>query len=505
MKRISNGLATSFFINRGFVARNKFWGYYCRTDTGLHLFYMKDQQKTFTFKRYEINLQEGYVVFYYEVSLSDETIFFEEKLTFSSEHIILSSSDKNKITPILESLLLIIGISYWKLYCPEIIIIESFSLNKEQADFWNTVYTNGLGEFYFKNKIDFRKLVNFPYVNDLLNKSQFGQLRKDPQNFSQKFETRKASKTLLLYGGGKDSLVSAELLKSAGKTFSIYTLNEYSFQDKAIRILNADHIIVKRKLDSKLLDISKRKDIFEGHVPISLIYTFTAVFASVLYGYDYIVASNEESSSYGNVMYLGMEINHQWSKSLECEELVQTYIHNFIDNSITYFSLLRPLKEIKITELFSHYPQYFKLFVSCNRNFTVRNSGEEFSWCGKCPKCLFVFAMMSAFIPKIELIKIFGKNLFADPSLMLIYKELLGIENIKPFECVGTPEETQVAFYLAYKRGEYKNDVIMKMFSENFSKNFNFYEPSKLEQVEDLSIARLVPLSFKSVLNCLCQ
>ena len=49
---------------------------------------------------------------------------------------------------------------------------------------------------------------------------------------------------------------------------------------------------------------------------------------------------------------------------------------------------------------------------------------------------------------------------------MKTYKELLGIEGVKPFECVGTPEEVKLAFYMLYKKGEYKDSLVMQMFEK---------------------------------------
>jgi hypothetical protein len=52
---------------------------------------------------------------------------------------------------------------------------------------------------------------------------------------------------------------------------------------------------------------------------------------------------------------------------------------------------------------------------------------------------------------------------------------LLGVVDIKPFDCVGTPEEVIVAFYLASKQGEYRDDVVME-----------FFEKEVLPKVEDI-------------------
>jgi hypothetical protein len=61
--------------------------------------------------------------------------------------------------------------------------------------------------------------------------------------------------------------------------------------------------------------------------------------------------------------------------------------------------------------------------------------------------------MMRAFLPAETVNKIFWKNLFADAALLPLFKELLGIEGCKPFECVGTNEEMLIALKLASERG----------------------------------------------------
>jgi len=69
-----------------------------------------------------------------------------------------------------------------------------------------------------------------------------------------------------------------------------------------------------------------------------------------------------------------MKINHQYSKSLEFEKLIQNFIlENIVD--ITYFSLLRPFTELKISKLFSeHCSKVFHKFASCNKNFKLFNN-----------------------------------------------------------------------------------------------------------------------------------
>ena len=43
------------------------------------------------------------------------------------------------------------------------------------------------------------------------------------------------------------------------------------------------------------------------------------------------------------------------------------------------------------------------------------------------------------------------------------------LEEMKPFECVGTFEETKTALYMAYKNKEYEEDAVMKMFEKDIN------------------------------------
>jgi hypothetical protein len=63
-----------------------------------------------------------------------------------------------------------------------------------------------------------------------------------------------------------------------------------------------------------------------------------------------------------------------------------------------------------------------------------------------------------------DLLSMVGKNLFNEEHLLITYRELLGLQGIKPFECVGTPEETKAALWLTKEKGEFADTLVMKMF-----------------------------------------
>lgn len=397
----------------------------------------------FIFKSYEKDLEKGEVKFFYTLIHDSAEYAFCETLTFPK---VSSTIPDLLLKNVLDSLHLALGISYWKLYCPKDIELTDIHLNQEQVDFWNTVYTKGLGEFFYKNKIDYRGLVKFPIDTSENNAATI----------------ERSNRALIGIGGGKDSIVVAEMFNKEGKEFDLQILDTV-LQREVCKIIGKEPIVTKRVLDPQLFDLNQEKGAYNGHVPVSLIYALLGVLCAVLYDYNSVVVGNEKSANYGNVEYLGEVINHQWSKSEEFEKLFKNYLDHYITPNISYYSPLRSMSELQVTEEFVKFPQYFKVFSSCNRNFRINEKADR-RWCGECPKCLFVFIMLSAFLPKEEVLDIFGKNLFDDEKLLPLFQELIGVKDFKPFECVGTPEETKEALSKIVTKGDFENTKLMNYY-----------------------------------------
>lgn len=430
---------------------------------------------TFRFTKYELDLAEEIAIFSYEIEKADETFSFTEELNLSGVLALANSSkkaglhDDSEIQQLLQVIHIIIGISYWKIFCPENIIIGNYHFSSIQATFWNTVYTKGLGEFFYKNDIDYRGLVHFPFS------SKSSTTHKLPQSI---LHDKKSA--LLGLGGGKDSVVAYELLKKHKfdiTGFILETGREHEVTRDLVESMNLNTIIVKRRIDPKLFQLNKREDVFNGHIPISAIIASIGLFVAHVLDISYIVVGNECSANDGNVSYLGKEINHQWSKSYEFEKLFQDYTSEFVTKKARYFSLLRPFSEIHIAKLFSKFPAYFDHVTSCNANFQILKHTNSI-WCGKCPKCVFVFTLLSAFIPKQTLTHMFHTNIFENASLLPIFKQLLGLEGSKPFECVGTEHEMLLALLYTRKKSEYQYSPILT--------SLNTYLESQRKRIQSL-------------------
>lgn len=366
----------------------------------------------------------------------------------------IDTVDSAVLNNVLFALHIALGMSYWKVYAPQQIEIRSGQLNKEQADFWDTVYTKGLGEFFYVNQIDFRGLVQFPFSATV----------------TESAPTMQTSGSIVPLGGGKDSLLTATLLQSATDTdlhtFETFSVNSYPIIDQQAQRLERTHISVKRTIDPALLALNTQADVYNGHVPISVIYGLCGVLQAVMSGRKYVVLSNEASSNEGNVEYLGEEINHQWSKSLEFERAFQEYVHKYITPSITYFSFLRPLSELLVVHMLSRFAaDKLDMVTSCNRNFRIAGAGTQ-RWCGACSKDASTFALFAGVAQVNDVVGIFeGQNLFNSPALLDTYRELLGVQDFKPFDCVGTIDEMRVAFFRAQTHG-FADTAAMNMFRE---------------------------------------
>ena len=397
--------------------------------------------KIFCFENYSFNKKTKEVILKYSF---DSEVFFEEKLKFNFD---IKNFDGELLDRVLFGLWVVSGVSYYKAYLPEKIEFKKGGLDKFQSSFFEKTWRNGLGEFFYINKIDFRDLIKFPISNEI----NIPPVESD------------LSGLVVPLGGGKDSLTTVSLLEEKGEDFELFTVGDYEIINKQAKKINKKHLKVKRIISSKLIELNKdgykKVKAYNGHVPISSIWAFIGLIICVLRGKSDLVLSNEKSASEGNVEMYGVKINHQYSKSLEFENDLQEYIKKNISFNLNYYSYLRKYDEIEIMEIFvkKMWSKFKNDFTSCNKNFTlVEKRLSKKLWCGECAKCAFVSLLLSNFISRKEHEELFKKDMFLKNDILdKFYKELAGIEGFKPFECVGTSDEVQKSIKKAFLSGEY--------------------------------------------------
>lgn len=391
---------------------------------------------TLTFKTYSYDPSSNTASFLYETG----GYAFEEKIVFKDAPAPLDASAFNKA---LSALHIALGINYYKSFLPE--TIEGLSLTAEQARFWEDFYYKGLGEFRYVNQVKLKGKIKFPV---------------DATARAEPSDVALPKRALVPVGGGKDSIVTIEALKPFAPL--LFSLGTTPAIEECIRIAELPSVSAVRIQDPQLHQLIKEGKALSGHVPITAMMMFILGAGSVLWGYDAIVFSNERSANCGNAFWEGEEVNHQWSKSFEAETMCQTYFQKFVLKNLACFSLLREMSELSISRTFAKLSAYHHAFNSCNRQFALDPAKRETRWCLKCPKCAFTFLIIAPFIKKDRMIQIFGKNLLDDAGLQKTYEELLGLQGIKPFICVGEFEEAAQAFHMLKQDPAWGDDFILK-------------------------------------------
>ncbi len=355
------------------------------------------------------------------------------------------------------------GISYYKTNLPKEIEI-GHPVSPADAAFFTNVYEKGLGELFYVNQIDPRGVVQF--IPNMVPR----QARDDKAVSLSSTKTgsgKKKLNVLVPFGGGKDSVVTAMLLKEAGHAVTLLRVGKHGAIDALAKALGLPMLIVDRRLDPKLFELNA-KGALNGHVPITAILSALAVFIAETAGYDVVAFSNERSASDGNTVFHELEINHQWSKSIEFERALRTHLETTVGTSVEYVSLLRPWSELRIVQEFVRFEAALSHFTSCNKNWKIDpTKRQQTLWCRQCPKCAFTGLLLAAFLPRERVVDIQGGDVLADPTLVPLYEELLGLSGHKPFECVGTPEEATAAFHLAHERNGYDDAPAMRRFLDS--------------------------------------
>lgn len=340
---------------------------------------------------------------------------------------VIAQEKKEALHRLLFSLGMVELISYWKAACPPKVIISCGCLSEEQALWWKKLYFHGLGEFFYVNGIDAdeQDFMELEYK-----KEEIAPVVIPPEQYQG---------CLVPIGGGKDSVVSLEILKTCpGMEITTFSVNRIQAVQDVIELCHekTGDIKVSRALDQKLLDLNKQ-GYLNGHTPFSAIVAFSSVITALLHEKRYITLSNETSANESTVR--NSTVNHQYSKSFEFEQDFCWYMGTLMLAPIRYFSLLRPLTEIQIAKIFAGAETYHQAFRSCNAG------SKQGLWCCSCPKCLFVFIILSPFLSKEKLHDIFGQDLLEKEDMDRYFRELAGIDENKPFECVGTRSEVLAA------------------------------------------------------------
>ena len=290
------------------------------------------------------------------------------------------------------------------------------------------------------------------------------------------------SSLLVPVGGGKDSAVAIEIARAAGLDVTLFSVGDAGPIRATSELAGYPRLIVTRRIDPRLLE-ANAKGALNGHVPITAIVSCVALLTAALHGLDAVALANERSASAGNLTWHGVQVNHQFSKSLHAERLLSAAVAEIpggaalsgdaalpgpsalgasVSAAPTVFSLLRPASEICIARAFARYNRYHRAFTSCNRVFRLDPARRTSSWCCDCDKCRFVYLILAPFIDPARLTAIFGADLLAEPGQYDGFALLTATGGAKPFECVGEVDECLAAIRLLSESPVWRDHAVVK-------------------------------------------
>lgn len=438
---------------------------------------LREMYKEFIYDSYYLHEDDNNLIITYNF-LIPGLMNFHPKLKIPKKDIVNPNIDFEFRDNLIFHVGLIEMISYYKCCCPPKITIKAGSLDNNQIKFLKKILYYGLGEFFYKNNINTTE-------DDLVEIVTTG---KKLKKVDSKYQ---GNGNLIPIGGGKDSCVTLEILKNLDSYPVVQNPKQVQLDCiKASKISEDKIITFERTIEKDKFQQLSKLGFLNGHTPFSALLAFELYLIAYLTNKKYIILSNENSANEGTI--IGTKTNHQYSKTFEFENDFNNYVDNYLKTDIHYFSFLRPLSEYQIGMLFSKYQPYHKVFKSCN----VGSKKEPWTWCCNCPKCLFVYIILSPYLYKDKLLDIFGEDMFDNKLLLPTLKELLGETGIKPFECVGEVSEVKYALSLLLSSHHLeKLPVLLEYFKNNYPLDLS------LSLEKQYNNKNIVPEDFQKILR----
>ncbi len=360
----------------------------------------------------------------------------------------------NRQDPAIQALVrachLAFGVSYYKAALPPQVVLSAPGYDRltlQELAFWDLLYSDGLGEFYFRNGLPVPADVGF------LRQARPAAARDPAANdASANRAEAPTERALVLIGGGKDSGLVADMVQTSGVAAAALSLGDSPWMARSAAAAGMTLHRIGRQIDPALLTLNAQ-GAWNGHVPISACIAAVACLVARTGGFTDVLVGNERGANDANVVWQGRPINHQWSKSSRFEQAFQHWSHYAVGPWPRYASVLRPLSEIRIAAAFAQCPAQHAHFTSCNRNFRQSPGARPARWCGVCAKCVFVALILAPHLDAARTATIFDTGILTNPENRPHLLALLGLADVKPWDCVGTAQECWLSLLALQRQG----------------------------------------------------
>jgi hypothetical protein len=380
----------------------------------------------------------------------DEETFFVEELDLPVEEC-LGEADIRRSQGLLSLLHWVAGVSYFKVALPPRVSCETGTPTPAVAALLEALYSEGLAELAYTNNLPALPRPRFPSTPAPTVAAHNG----DGAGAGGRLR-----RVLVPVGGGKDSAVALEIVRRSGLELALFSVGDAPPIARTVAAAGLPRLLARRRLDPGLAALNAAGAL-NGHIPITAIVSCMALLTAALNGFDAVAMANERSASVGNVSWDGVDVNHQFSKGLRAERLLDAAVAE-IAGGPRLFSVLRPASELAIARAFARMGRYHEAFTSCNAIFRLDPALRAASWCCDCPKCRFVFLALAPFSEPEHLRAVFGRDLLAEDAQFEGFALLTATGGHKPFECVGEEQESLAAIRLLAADARWREHSVVR-------------------------------------------
>lgn len=375
---------------------------------------------------------------------------FAERVVFPKAHF--PSTLDRSILELCSILHAVLGLSYYKCNAAEQVILPTLAWYPEAEALVNSLYSEGMAEFFVRNSLTYPPKQEFVYAS--VKQELIPEYAR---------EVQQANAAVLGWGGGKESQVAYDLLRATNQSTEPVSIVLSERGERVLEsTLDSKIKFIRRQLDPRLHEVNESGSL-NGRVPVTAFNSLIlAIFARVR-GAKWVVLGNESSADEAGRLYAGAEVNHRFSKSYRCERLLKEVIHKCTSRGLAYFSILRPFSELWVSRRLCQLPNALHRFRSCNRNFVIDATDLGSSrWCGVCPKCVFSALVTAPFLSRAAIMEIFEGDPLGNPANVYHVREMAGLTDGKPWDCVGTVDETLAIIWKLHGSSEWRTAVCIQ-------------------------------------------
>jgi len=313
-------------------------------------------------------------------------------------------------------------------------------------ELWETIFRNVWGVWRFENDLpDYR----LPRPALVTHTAGTGPVAVDPGR----------TETLMLCGGGKDSLVGMSLLERGGIDYDAFVYSHSTYGRGSLQHELIDGLlrhcahgrlhrgwVIDDALDSPAATVHPGFGIERMIAAETVSSYWTALPVALQHGYTQVALGITKSTDEHNLTWerTGEDINYLWGMSSKAEDMLHDYIRAHLMSNVAMFHILRPMYDITVFTLLNQRLDAVPDTHSC---------AQIKPWCCRCAKCIYVWMNYVAWLPEPVVADTFSVNLFELPENRTMLRKMLGLESYKPTDCVGTVSEARLAFLLCRLKG----------------------------------------------------